>query len=159
MADPVTDDLSYPFPQIYAPFVNIENGIITRAWFELLLRLWNRTGAASGGGGSTTDIFNYVIADEQLPTERENASAGELGLLGLDGLQAAIIEEVSRQLLLLGSPPQSDPLASLLFETPFAGVPEHEHEATIFAPLVTGELPGPVLVATEDGQCIMVQVQ
>ena len=29
----------------------------------------------------------------------------------------------------------------------------------IHAPLVTGETPGPVLVATEDGQCIMVQIQ
>ena len=29
----------------------------------------------------------------------------------------------------------------------------------IYAPLVTGETPGPVLVATEDGQCIMVQIE
>lgn len=37
---------------------------------------------------------------------------------------------------------------------PFPPIPP----SRIFAPLVNGDLPGPVLIATSDGQCIMVEI-
>lgn len=121
LVDPVIKQrLSNPFPQIPAPFVDPATGVINQIWLQLLIALWERTGGASGGGGSTTDIFNYVVGEPSLAPPRENAEAGELGLLGQPPSASMIIaikEEIARQLLLVSKPPVIDPLMALLFST------------------------------------------
>lgn len=118
LVDPVIKQiLSQPFPQIPAPFVDPATGVINQTWLQLLIALWNRTGGPSGGGGSTTDIFNYVVGEPSLSPPRENAEAGELGLLGQisPSIIASIREEIARQLLLIAKPQPVDPMAGLLF--------------------------------------------
>lgn len=144
LVDPVIKiALSQPFPQIPAPFVD-EHGVINQTWLQLLITLWNRTGGSSGGGGSTTDIFNYVIGEVSSPPPRENASAGELGLLGQPAsasLIAAIREEIARQLLLVVKPPALDPMLALLFTSHPPSQSEDAGCCASWVPMVDGAEP------------------
>lgn len=62
MAAPVRSQSSAQgFPQIPAEFVD-ERRLITQPWYQLLLSLWNRTGAGQGGSISPTGAISAFAA-------------------------------------------------------------------------------------------------
>ena len=63
-------DLGIGFPQVSSPFVD-GNRRIDQAWLQLLITLWNRTGAQQGQGVdallfSETDVLARISELEQL---------------------------------------------------------------------------------------------
>lgn len=53
------------FPNINAPFVDPERrGQINQAWLQLLINLWNRTGAAQGGATTITGEIKAFAGDD-----------------------------------------------------------------------------------------------
>lgn len=55
------------FPQITAPIASPENLQITQPWYQLLIALWRRTGAAQGSSVSPTGML-MAFAAATLPT-------------------------------------------------------------------------------------------
>jgi len=113
--------MNQPFPQIYEPFVKIENGVINQSWLQLLIALWNRTGYAPGASANDALVLGATSSDEvSVASAEQNAS---LGLL----IQEAVAAEVARLAMDQEPVARRDPLEALLFmDTGGAGAADED---------------------------------
>jgi hypothetical protein len=150
------------------------DGKPTPAFYALILSLFNRTGGANSPGGGTsgttgltflqyeidtlinqvnavTDntLLSALLTDDGavvLPSAQQFTADGDvLGMLGDDSPPPGIDQSVFMGLLL------SDSGGSAASVTPLK-------QTAVYAPWANGDLPGPTLMATPDGQCVMVPV-
>lgn len=147
-----------PFPQIDAPFTHHErdpegnvtgDGLINQIWLQLLIQLWNRTGAAQGG--SITDIENYSLSEESSASDVDARQNAELAAL----IQESVQVEIAKLGLDFAAQPQLDPLTALLFDSP---PPASESSSpsssdTSWVPTVDGSEP-PVFITDGAGNLI-----
>jgi hypothetical protein len=152
------------FPKISAPLCN-NDLTINQIWLQLLITLWNRTGA--GQGASTLDALLLAISGDEISRLRDDINSGNLGnLAGSDfggGASADTIAAAgalaSAEIAPIQQPLTGEPLVALLFESAFAASSAStKPNVPRYAPGVTGALPGPQLLANVDGTCIMVKV-
>lgn len=176
-----TTETQQGFPKISAPLCN-NDLTINQIWLQLLITLWNRTGG--GPGASTNEALFWGAANDALARRRDDSGGGGSGGGGGEADLGAILMAPGASLLALelsganlvqadsiitqaaaaadlGAPQglAGDPLAALLFESAFAGGSGAANTTMpLYAPMVTGVLPGPDLMANADGTCIMTVV-
>jgi hypothetical protein len=147
------------FPNIKAPFIN-SDGSINQIWLQLLITLWNRTGL--GPGVSTADALHLATMQEN--RQPDSSFIESQALMGADINNQISLEALAEALipfLAVRAEPTAESLDSTLFDVIGAGSsssPPVTTQIPVFAPAVTGELPGPTLIANVDGTCVMVHV-
>lgn len=136
-----------PVPNV--PIIDERTGKLDAEWYKYLWLLAEALGYDTDGvsaqqilsppeGNLVTAILLQALAEQSVDTSSQ--IAGITARLG--EINAAFQDAV----LLAGTP---------------GGVPQisDDEDDAIYAPLVTGETPGPVLIANPLGECIMAQVE
>lgn len=153
----------------------IVDGKPTGAFYALMLSLFNRTGGenAPGGGSSGSTGIKFLQHEiDSLTTDLQSvAQTAAMGTLMSDDGAVAPAKQPSDNngvlLALLGDnspPPGIDQAALLGLMLGDSGLGESAgptpppSSSGVWAPLTNGDLPGPTLMATPDGQCIMVPI-
>lgn len=62
-------------PSAGAPLVN-DKGLVTQAWLQFLITLWNRTGGAAGGGTGNITTSSEAIGLPYYPDDTAAAAGG-----------------------------------------------------------------------------------
>lgn len=141
----------------------------TPAFFELIRSLWSRTGGSNAvvgpGGDIGIDVLRAqlvvttALATEALGLSEFGLAAGDDSDIGIEGLLLAQDVGVLAAGVDESPPPNLANATFLALALGDDGGAVATTATSIYAPLVNGDLPGPVLVADPLGQTIMVQIR
>lgn len=166
--------VSFPVPPpVPRMQVTDEEGFFTPVYMDFIQKLW---AAIQGTGGLYETTYTEVLGSGNDFAQIQDVAESIVSLTGgvTDGLVSRVssierdIDGVKLAALLaldhgyLTGLIDDVRLVALALDARVSALTEDEGSggsSSIYAPMVTGETPGPVLVATTDGQCIMVQVE